>query len=106
MSSAFFARIRGVTIPLRTRHTANGDPLPAPRVVVVVPADRHEEGWFLIRYAAGGIFGGDTWHATADEARAQAESEYQGMIDDWRTVPPEEPDAVACALRFVERHPG
>ena len=46
--------------------------------------------------------GGDTWHASVDEARAQAEYEYgESLLLPWLDVPEEIPDAHQFAVRYA-----
>lgn len=70
-------------------------PLPHPDVLVI---EEQASGVFLFRYTRDGDFGGDTWHMTVDDAKEQAEREYEGIVGEWRQVPPETTDAVAFAL--------
>lgn len=55
---------------------------PATRVEIVST----EGGFLLIRYGRTG-FAGDTWHATAEEAKRQAEIEFGIQPADWRGEP-------------------
>jgi hypothetical protein len=57
----------------------------------------------LVRYVATGEFGGDTWHATVDEAKGQGEYEF-GAIS-WHTAPSEPApiDELAVALLAAHR---
>jgi hypothetical protein len=51
-------------------------PLPSVAVLNETP-----DGFFLIRLTSDGTFCGDTWHLTADDARAQAEFEFDRVGD-------------------------
>ena len=67
-----------------THHVAH-DPaateqLGPPVRVEIVQAD---SGFLLIRYSLEG-FAGDTWHATAEEAKRQAEIEFAISPLDWK----------------------
>lgn len=55
---------------------------PATRVEIVST----EGGFLLIRYGSTG-FAGDTWHATAEEAKRQAEIEFAIQASDWKGEP-------------------
>ena len=90
----------------RVTHTAGYplDPaelLPEADVVLLVedagPGDG--PGAMLFRYSAYGEVGGDTWHPTADDARAQAAAEYGAALQPWEEVPLEVVDAHAFAVR-------
>ncbi|HVE86907.1 MAG TPA: hypothetical protein VND93_28825 [Myxococcales bacterium] len=41
-------------------------------------------GYSLNRYSAEGVFAGDTWHATLDEAKRQAQVEYAIPPEEWK----------------------
>jgi hypothetical protein len=60
-----------------------------------------ETGAMLFRYSAYGEVGGDTWHPTAADARAQAAAEYGDALQPWEVVPPEVADAHAFAVRYA-----
>lgn len=53
---------------------------PAPSFVVI---EEQEGAFSLLRYTRSGEFAGDTWHLTLDEAKAQAEFEYEIGACDW-----------------------
>ncbi len=55
----------------------------AARVEVV----QEGEGFFLLRFDAEGQFCGDTWHASEEDAKKQAEFEYEITNSDWRAEP-------------------
>lgn len=84
----------------RTRHFEGGPSasdrvgLPLPAVVVL---DETAEGFFLIRWADDGTFGGDTYHQTADEARGQAEFEFE-HVGTWEAIPADITDPAAYAI--------
>ena len=70
--------------------------LPIADVLLLVVDD--DPGAMLYRYTAHGEFGGDTWHASADDARAQALFEYgDALLLPWMEVP----DEIADAHRFA-----
>ena len=88
----------------RVTHTA-GFPidlsqlLPAPDVLLLI-ADA-DPGAMVFRYTAHGEFGGDTWHASVDDAREQAIYEYSDALDGWVDVPDEVADAHAYAVQYA-----
>jgi len=88
----------------RAAHTA-GFPLepekmlPLPDVVLVVADDRG--GAMLFRYTAHGEFGGDTWHASVEEAQEQAAYEYGDALVPWIEVPSDIKDAHAFAIQYA-----
>lgn len=73
--------------------------LPMADVVVLVADD--EPGAMLFRYTAHGDFGGDTWHASVDEAKQQAVDEYGAALLPWEEVPEEVGDAHAHAIQYA-----
>ena len=70
--------------------------MPWPRVVVI---EEKLDGIFLYRFAQDGMFAGDTWHQSFDEAKHQALFEYGDTLGPWEQVPSTEPDAAQYALR-------
>ena len=85
----------------RVTHTA-GFPIdpakmpPAPDVILLV--GDADPGAMLFRYTAHGEFGGDTWHASEEDARAHAVFEYgDALLLPWMEVP----DEIADAHRFA-----
>ena len=52
-------------------------------------------GFLLIRYTDNGTFAGDTWHASEEEARAQATFEY--ILTEWHEIPDDADDPVDYA---------
>jgi len=73
--------------------------LPVADVLLLVTDD--EPGAMLFRYTAHGDFGGDTWHATAGDAREQAESEYGDALGAWTDVPDDVADPHDFAIRYA-----
>jgi hypothetical protein len=57
-----------------------------------------QSGIFLYRYSASGDCVGDTWHMSVDEAKDQAAYEYEGLVGEWSSVPPEVDDVVSFGL--------
>jgi len=105
-----FARINHVTKPQsQTIHsvvtrwdegTNNHDHeyFPVADVLVLEAANADGEGVMLYRYTTEGIFCGDTWHASVQEAMDQARYEYGDVLGGWCEIPLSEADAVAYAL--------
>jgi len=60
--------------------------------------EQRREGFFIFRYDANGSFAGDTWHQNLEDAKHQAEFEYEGFLQPWQEVPEEVKDAVAFGL--------
>jgi hypothetical protein len=108
-----------VNSPTRTRHVALVGPLvgerrtaetagypldPAKMLpvadVVLIVADAGA-GAMLFRYTAHGEFGGDTWHATADDAREQATYEYGDALGEWMEVDADVTDAHVFAVKYA-----
>ena len=105
--------------PTRTRHVALVGPLAGERRaaqtegfpldpskmlpiadVVLVVADTGA-GAMLFRYTAHGEFGGDTWHATVDDAREQAVYEYGESLGEWVEVGDDVQDAHVFAVKYA-----
>ena len=70
--------------------------LPWPLVLVI--QEDSEGNVFLYRVARNGAPGGDTWHASVDDAKAQAAHEYGELIGAWSVIPVDVGDAHAFAL--------
>lgn len=51
----------------------------------------------LVRFARGGSFAGDTWHADWDEVREEAEEEFGDVLGEWREIPAGTEDLEAYA---------
>ena len=60
--------------------------MPWPRALVI---EEQADGVTLDRYALDGSPAGDTWHMSIEEAKEQAQDEYDGLLSDWRSVPAE-----------------
>ncbi len=52
-----------------------------------VEIEHSSSGWLLLRYDDHGDCVGDTWHSTVEEAKRQAQFEFDIQIDDWQEVP-------------------
>jgi hypothetical protein len=56
----------------------------------------------LFRYTTAGEFGGDTWHPTDEDARAQARFEYgEALLLPWMEVPDEIEDPHSFAIQYA-----
>lgn len=62
------------------------EPMAWPRVLLI-----HESYGqiFIDRLTPDGTFAGNTWHETVEQAKAEAEDEYPGLLSHWLPVPPE-----------------
>lgn len=56
----------------------------------------------LYRYRSNGEFCGDTWAATLEDAKHQAEFEYGSALGPWFRVPSEISDARRYAITFAQ----
>src|ERR1700719_328541 len=65
--------------------------LPAARFLTI---ELTAAGFFLFRFAEDGVCAGDTWHASIDEAKDQANYEYGNALGRWLDIPDDTPDAV------------
>lgn len=68
------------------------------RLTSVLLIDPSESGVLLIRYAANGMFAGDTWHPTIDEAKEQATFEFSAPDLAWKDVPTDVNDIVGFMI--------
>ncbi len=103
MRARFFALVGEQRYPLKVRHLLHPSGLlPWPRALIIAPEGDGDGSALLLRYAAAGEFGGDTWHATFAGAKKQATSEYGESLGEWRPIPEdvaaEEDAVVAFAL--------
>jgi hypothetical protein len=73
--------------------------LPEADVVLLIAGD--DSGAMLFRYTAHGEYGGDTWHATAVDARDLAANEYGSALGEWVEVPEAVTDAHAYAVQYA-----
>lgn len=73
--------------------------LPDPDVVVLVSDPKG--GAMLFRYSAHGELCGDTPHASAGEAQADAEREYGDALEPWIDVPADVTDVHAFAVQYA-----
>lgn len=68
--------------------------------VILLVVDR-EPGAMLFRYTAHGDFGGDTYHASSEEALEQASFEYGEALGEWLLVPDDVVDAHTFAVQYA-----
>jgi hypothetical protein len=61
----------------------------APPDILLIQQDKDGNGFFLVRYPEAGVFAGDTWHLNLEDAKHQADFEFQGLITPWIPVPPD-----------------
>ena len=74
--------------------------LPSPDVILLI--DDGRGGCMLFRYTAHGELAGDTPHASAAEAEAQALEEYgEALLLPWMDVPNDVADAHVFAVRYA-----
>jgi len=67
----------------------------APDILLI---EQRDEGFFLFRFTVDGVAAGDTWHLNLEDAKHQAEFEFDGLISSWLEVPANVDDAVDFAL--------
>lgn len=67
--------------------------------------EANPDGVFLYRYDDKGECVGDTWHMSVDEAKRQANYEYEGLLRGWQDVPAEVKDAAAFGLACLMQAP-
>jgi hypothetical protein len=72
--------------------------LPHPTLALI---DERSEGFYLIRLTKDGTFCGDTWHATGEEARGQADFEFD-RVGDWREIPGDVADPTSYAIQHIK----
>lgn len=107
MSTRLIALVNKVDEPVATRQFRGLPPeltggvdyreaLPWPRVLVI---EKKPDGIFLYRFTEDGACVGDTWHMSLEDAEAQAESEYDTHLSEWKEVPDSSDDPVSYALK-------
>jgi hypothetical protein len=65
------------------RHVVAGEP-PAPAAALAVCQYRNEAGYYLFGCNEDWSCVTDTWHPTIQEAKGQAEFEYEGVSATWQ----------------------
>ena len=58
--------------------------LPFARLLLI---EQRANDIFLFRFTEEGDYAGDTWHQSVEEAKKQAEFEYNVSVDDWQKIP-------------------
>jgi hypothetical protein len=71
--------------------------LPRPAVALI---DEKPDGFYLIRLTNDGTFCGDTSHLAGDDARDQAEFEFE-RVGVWGDIPAQVADAQSYGVRHV-----
>jgi hypothetical protein len=98
-----FAAVTVPSVP-RVRHyvgfpdSADRRELPRPTVVLI---DEKPDGFYLIRLTNDGTFCGDTWHQSDEDARGQAEFEFD-QVGVWREIPADVTDPGSYAGRHTK----
>jgi len=69
--------------------------MPRPRILIL--EELSNGGVLLIGYSAEGVFAGDDWYATREEAEQAASEEYGTDICQWQEV--DAPNLASAALR-------
>ena len=72
--------------------------LPGTRVVLLL---KQSKGFYLYRYSSEGVFAGDTWHQSLEDAEHQAAFEFGANLGPWQHVPAESVDPHEYAIQFV-----
>lgn len=65
--------------------------------------EANPDGVFLYRYDNNGECVGDTWHMNVDDAKHQAEYEYESLLQEWQDVPAEVEDVSAFGLARLKK---
>jgi hypothetical protein len=71
-----------------------------PADILLIEQDEYDGGFFLYRYTAAGVSAGDTWHLNLEDAKHQADFEFDGLITPWIDVPPDVKE-VADIVRYA-----
>ena len=83
-------------------HQAISDEKLLPIADVLLLVVDEDPGAMLFRYTTAGEFGGDTWHQSVDEARAQAAFEYgDALLVPWLPVPDDVADPHQFAILYA-----
>ncbi len=70
--------------PELTNNSDSRTLLPIPQILIIEQIDTDV---FLFRLTKMGDYAGDTWHQSVEEAKKQAEFEYNVSVDDWQKIP-------------------
>lgn len=69
-----------------------------------VVIDPSEDGVFLYRYDVHGECVGDTWHASAEDAKHQAAFEFESELGEWQAVSSESAVVVALGVDLCSKN--
>ena len=69
--------------------------LPSARVVWI---EERSDGVFLSRFLEDGVFVGDTWHPSREEAEHQARFEFGTSLGAWKGMPANTTEPITFAL--------
>ena len=104
MKTRLVAAITATTEPPRVPHyiglpselsqEAEPELLPWARILLL---EERPDGVFLFRYTSNRSYAGDTWHASVEQAQAQAAYEYADHLGVWQPVPDDVKDALTFA---------
>lgn len=64
----------------------------------VLAIEQDTDGVFPHRFTAAGVFAGDTWHLNLEDAKHQADFEFDRLITPWIPVSSDVKDVVRYAL--------
>jgi hypothetical protein len=87
--------IHSIGLPAELAGGKEPESMPHPDVVVL---EAHPDGPMLYRYTADGVFAGDTWAESLENAKAQAEHEYGEALGEWQEVPEGVSDPATYAI--------
>ncbi len=74
--------------------------LPAPNFLLI---EKWQNGFYLFRITKNLEYAGDTWHESLQEAKHQAEYEYNVLDTDWKTIPSKVKDGISYILEQDSR---
>jgi hypothetical protein len=74
--------------------------MPWARLLVLEEGDEARDA-MLYRYGGDNfdVFAGDTWAESVEQAKAQAEFEYEELLSEWEEIPPDVDDATTYAAQ-------
>jgi hypothetical protein len=89
------ARVIGILEHIKSKHykglppdlTAGKDLRTEMKPAAVVVIEDDQDGVFLYRYDAQANCVGDTWHQNLDEAKGQAQFEFENILSEWVEIP-------------------
>jgi hypothetical protein len=77
---------------------------PVADVLVLEATD--EQGVVLYRFTTEGVFCGDTWHETIEDAGDQAAYEFGDAVGPWHEIPPDVANTIDYALTRIRPSSG